>query len=181
MRCRRAAVSAVVLAACVVPASASAEVLPGGRGTTSMLDEAATAYQPAVRLDPPPQLTELGLPVAPPGLDNCEEMLFYMRQAGLPERFGDYGRHQQWVASDGIGWGESKCNNSAANSCCLGYWQNYLASHLRSPGYRDRIINECQVTSKYDIWGEDPLQKQKQACVTKVVYDVSGISPWRKA
>lgn len=121
------------------------------------------------------------LPFAPEGIDSCAEMVFYMQQAGLPDRFGDSGRHQRWTHSDGIGWRESKCTNTAISSigCCVGYWQNYISSHLsRQSQYRDRIINECQVNGRSDILGDDPLQKQKQACVTKVVYDISGLSPW---
>lgn len=131
---------------------------------------------PAKRLNP----TGLnGLPIFPGGSDACSEMIFYMEQAGLPERFNDSGRHQQWVKSDGIGWRESKCNNLALNACCGGYWQNYLSSHLsKQSQYRNRIINECQVTKMSDIVGDTPTQKQRSACVTKVVYDISGLSPW---
>ena len=141
---------------------------------------ANSSVLPAKRINPPSQQTGLnGLPFSPGGLDACSEMVFYMQQAGLPDRFGDSGRHQQWTRSDGIGWRESKCNNSALNACCGGFWQNFLSSHLsRQSQYRDRIINECQVDSMNDIVGDNGLAKQKQACVTKVVYDISGLSPW---
>lgn len=112
---------------------------------------------PAKRLNPPvPQFS-----------DPCEEMSFYRQQAGLPERF------------DAIGFRESRCNNTVTSrtGCCFGYWQNYLSSHLRA-SYRERIVNECGVTQVSDIRGDSPQQKQRQACVTKVVYDISGFSPW---
>lgn len=144
---------------------------------------AEASVVPAKRLNPPtPPIVGLnGLDIAPEGLDNCQEMVFYMQQAGLPDRFDDSGRHSMWVHSDGIGWRESKCTNTALsrNGCCGGYWQNYISSHLsRQSQYRDRIINECQVTTMNDIRGDSALQKQRQACVTKVVYDISGLSPW---
>lgn len=144
---------------------------------------ANASVAPAKRLNPPSQpilgLNEL--PFAPEGLDSCQEMVFYMNQAGLPQRFDDSGRHSMWVHSDGIGWRESKCTNTAVspNGCCIGYWQNYLSSHLSGQSqYRNRIIDECQVNRRSDILGDSSLQKQKQACVTKVVYDISGLSPW---
>lgn len=144
---------------------------------------ANASVEPAKRLNPPlPPIFGLnGLEIAPEGLDDCQQMVFYMQQAGLPDRFDDSGRHSMWVHSDGIGWRESKCNNNALspNGCCGGYWQNYIRSHLSSQSkYRDRIINECQVTAMNDIRGDSPLQKQRQACVTKVVFDISGYSPW---
>lgn len=149
----------------------------------SIQGPANASVAPAKRLKPPKPVDVglNGLEFAPEGLDSCQEMVFYMQQAGLPDRFDDSGRHSQWVKSDGIGWRESKCTNTAlsGNGCCGGYWQNYISSHLsRSSQYRNRIINECQVASMSDIRGDSPLQKQRQACVTKVVYDISGLSPW---
>jgi peptidoglycan hydrolase-like protein with peptidoglycan-binding domain len=141
----------------------------------------ANATQVAKRLNPPHPVGLNGLEFAPEGLDQCAEMVFYMRQAGLPERFGDSGRHSNWVKSDGIGWRESKCQNTAVSGtgCCVGYWQNYISSHLsKASQYRDRIINECGVTGRDDILGDSPIQKQRQACVTKVVFDISGLRPW---
>ena len=145
------------------------------------IDGPVTANSPAVRINPPPSRGLNGLQFAPEEFDNCQEMVFYMNQAGLPDRFDDSGRHQQWVRSDGFGWRESKCTNTVTSftGCCVGYWQNYISSHLsRQSQYRGRIINECQVNGADDIRGDSPLQKQKQACVTKVVYDISGYSPW---
>lgn len=146
-------------------------------------DPSDSSLSPAKRLNPPapPPMGLNGLPFAFWVMDECQEMMFYMNQAGLPQRFGDSGRHQLWVHSDGIGWRESKCDNTAVSltKCCVGYWQNYISSHLSSQSqYRHRIVYECQVTSRSDILGESPLQKQKQACVTKVVYDISGLIPW---
>jgi peptidoglycan hydrolase-like protein with peptidoglycan-binding domain len=141
----------------------------------------ADVSQTAKRLNPPRAVGLNGLDFAPPGLDACAEMVWYMREAGLPERFGDAGRHSNWVRSDGFGWRESKCNNSVVSrtGCCVGYWQNYISSHLsKASRYRERIINECGVQGRDDILGDSGLAKQKQACVTKVVFDISGLSPW---
>lgn len=129
----------------------------------------ANASQVAQRLNPPEPVGINGLPFAPPGLDACGEMVWYMQQAGLPGRF------------EQLGWRESNCLNTVTSrtGCCFGYWQNYLSSHLsKASQYRERIINECGVTGRTDILGDSPLQKQKQACVTRVVFDISGYSPW---
>lgn len=150
----------------------------GPRTAAILFATGAAATQPAKRLN---QYGLNGLPFAPAGLDACAEMVYYMRQAGLPERFGDGGRHQRWTRSDGLGWRESKCRNDVTSStgCCVGYWQNYISSHLsRMSAYRPRIINECKVDERSDILGTSALAKQKQACVTKVVYDISGLAPW---
>ena len=111
-----------------------------------------------------------GLPFAPEGLSNCDEMKFYREQAGLPDVF------------DALGWRESNCRNEdgVRTFCCYGYWQNYISSHLsRYSAYRTHILSDCQVDGADDINSDDPLEKQKQACVTAVVYSISGLSPWR--
>jgi peptidoglycan hydrolase-like protein with peptidoglycan-binding domain len=111
-----------------------------------------------------------GLPFAPDGLSDCDEMRFYRVQAGLPDVF------------DGLGWRESNCRNEdgVRTFCCYGYWQNYITSHLsRQSAYRQPIIERCQVSGADDINSDVPLDKQRQACVTAVVYSISGLSPWR--
>lgn len=124
----------------------------------------------AVRQGNAKQVTGLrGLPFAPDGLGDCDEMQFYRKQAGLPDRF------------DALGYRESRCRNEdgVRTYCCYGYWQNYISSHLsRNSLYRSRIINECLVTGADDINSDDPVEKQKQACVTSIVYAISGYSPW---
>jgi Putative peptidoglycan binding domain len=156
--------------------------IPGPITMQSLRDSIdVTNLKPAKRLHPPDPTGLNGLIFAPGGLDNCAEMIFYMNQAGLPDRFGDSGHHSQWVKSDGIGWRESKCNNTeiSPTGCCGGYHQNFISSHLSSQSqYRNRIINECQVHGMSDIVGDSGLSKQKQMCVTKIVYDISGLSPW---
>jgi hypothetical protein len=121
-------------------------------------------------LDPPPPLPGLnGLPFAPAGLSDCDEMKFYRQQAGLPDTF------------DALGWRESNCRNEDAvrTFCCYGYWQNYISSHLsRQSAYRVPIIEGCKVTGADDINSDVPLEKQKQACVTAVLYRISGLKPW---
>lgn len=121
-----------------------------------------------------------GLPFAPPGLDACQEMEYYMNQFELPARFGSYSRHQHWVASDGLGWREAKCQNNLSSStdCCVGYWQLYFSQHMRDHRMAPRYA-ACEIRTIYDYWGNDPLQKQKQACAAKALYDVAGLSPWK--
>lgn len=129
-----------------------------GSETWGVLDGPATASAPAVRQTPR----------APAFDDPCAEMSFYRQQAGLPEQF------------DAIGYRESRCRNDVTSrtGCCFGWLQLYLASHLRSPGYRDGVA-ACGVTQVADIRGNSDAQKRAQMCVAKVLYDVSGMSPWR--
>lgn len=136
---------------------------------------------PAVRVDPPEPPGLNGLSIAPAGLDACAEMNYYRTQFGLPDQFSDQprtGPRSGW----GYGWRESNCRNDVTSltGCCHGYWQNYLSSHLSGQSaYRARIIDECQVTQVSDIKGTSALSKQKQSCVTAVVFQISGLSPWR--
>lgn len=123
-----------------------------------------TAASLAIRSDSI-QVTE---PPKSPG-GPCDEMSWYRRQVGLPDHFDYLGRR------------ESGCDNTQTSrtGCCHGWWQNYLSSHLSTQSaYRDRIINECGVTQVSDIRGTSDAQKRASACVTKVVYDVSGLTPW---
>lgn len=135
---------------------------------TSLLNSVTvTASRPAVRLTP---VVATGVPPVPPvsAESACDEMSRYRQAAGLPDVFDQIGRR------------ESNCRNEdgVRTFCCYGYWQNYISSHLRSPGYRDRIVDECGVTGFDDINSDTPDDKRRQACVTFVVYDVSGLSPW---
>lgn len=127
-----------------------------------MLDEAAIAREPAVRLAVPDTVGLFGMPIAPEGMSNCDEMTFYRVQAGLPARF------------DALGWRESNCLNQpdVKTFCCHGYWQLYYTLHA------DKLREFCLVFSKWDINGDEPLDKQRQACGAKVLYEESGYSPW---
>lgn len=130
-----------------------------------------------------------GMPFAPSSLSGCEEMAWYAAQAGLPDfvnvQHGSGGfddlptREQSSFAEQAIGRRESGCDNTSANSCCYGYWQIH-AGNLSAPGYKPFTSYFCEATSRYDIWGDAPLQKQKQACVAKVLYDfwASGLTSW---
>lgn len=134
----------------------------------------------AVQVTTPETPTGLnGLPFAPPGLNACDEMNFYRIQAALPDRFGSSGQHQTWVQSDGLGWREAKCNNDLISStgCCVGYWQMYFSQHMSDHRMIPRYA-ACGITQVSDYFGNAPLQKQKQACATKALYDVAGLSPW---
>jgi len=122
----------------------------------------------AVRQNNATQVTGLnGLAFAPAGLDNCAEMKFYRQQAGLPDVF------------DSLGWRESNCRNedSVKTFCCHGYWQLHQ-NHVRS-GYATRLRQDCDIDSYQDFNSDVPLDKQRQACGAKVLYDMSGMSPWR--
>jgi hypothetical protein len=127
------------------------------------------ATQVTPTLPPPPPTGLNGLPFAPAGLSDCDDIRFYREQAGLPDVF------------DALAYRESRCRNedSVRTFCCYGAWQNYISSHLsRQSAYRERIINECQVRGADDINSDNPLEKQKSACVTAVVYSISGLRPW---
>lgn len=110
---------------------------------------------PAARLSPP----------TPTFASDCAEMSWYRQQAGLPEVF------------DTIGYRESRCRNDVRTWCCYGWYQNYVASHLRSPGYAAGL-RECGIDEVSDVYGLSDSQKRKQACMTAVLYRVSGLSPW---
>lgn len=122
----------------------------------------------AVRLAPPPPPPPSGLsglPFAPPGLDDCGQARFYRVQAGLPDVF------------DRLAWRESNCRNDVRTYCCYGIWQLYFTQHLADARMRPRYAL-CGIDSVSDYYGNDPSQKQKQACATKALYDVVGLSPW---
>lgn len=133
----------------------------------------ATATEPAVRLDPPTTTTTTvptglwGRPFAPEGLGNCDEMNFYRVQWGLPERFS------------ALGWRESNCRNEDGvhTFCCYGYWQMYTSMHLRDHRLAPKM-EACGVSSYTDLNSDNPLEKQKQACAAKALFDVVGYSAW---
>lgn len=137
-----------------------------GTQTLASLRLTATATAPAVRTTPPP--VPAAVDSAAPEFDSlCDEMRWYRQQAGLPDVF------------DAIGYRESRCHNEVGNSCCHGWWANYLSSHLSQHSqYRQRVIDECGVTTVADIRGVSPEQKRASACVTFVVWSISGMSPW---
>jgi len=115
------------------------------------------------------QVTTPPAPPMPVFANACDEMSWYRQAAGLPAVF------------DQLGYRESRCDNTQVSrtNCCVGWWQNYISSHLsRASAYRERIINECGVTQRSDILGDTPEQKLRQACVTMVVYERSGLTPW---
>lgn len=145
---------------------------------------AATATSQAVRVAPPTTdpCSARGLnclAYAPPDLDSCARMVWYMEQWSLPARLGDYGRHGKWTRTDGLGWRESKCNNDAVSGthCCGGWWQLYIGNFI-AHGHADELMGLCQVDSLEDVTGLDPLDEQRQACATAWLVGVSGLSPW---
>lgn len=143
------------------------------------LTDGATATAPATRVGNASDAAGVnGLPFAPSGLSGCAEMEFYRVQWGLPDQFGSTPQTGP-RSSMGYGWRESNCRNDVTSwtGCCVGYWQIHTGN-FRAPGYRDGIA-ACGVDERSDILGLSALQKQRQACVAKVLYDVSGLSPWR--
>lgn len=134
----------------------------------------AVATEPAVRMNPPTTTTTIpaptglyGQPFAPEGLSNCDEMNFYRVQWGLPERFS------------ALGWRESNCRNEdgVKTYCCYGYWQLYTSLHLKDHRLRPKM-EACGVYSSNDLNSDIPLEKQKQACAAKALFDVVGYSAW---
>ena len=128
---------------------------------TGPLRQAERGVQTQLTLPPPPPV-DVGLwlaPFAPAGLSDCDEMNFYRQQWGLPEAFA------------GIGWRESNCRNEDAvrTSCCHGYWQLHRI-HFPKP--------ECEAWTHADVNSDNPLEKQKQACAAKALFDIVGISAW---
>jgi len=137
-----------------------------------LINTPATVMQPAERIDPPePQIIiPVGLQgreFAPIGLSDCDEMNFYRVQWGLPEKFNS------------IGWRESNCRNEdiVKTYCCYGYWQMYIYLFLKDHRMIPLLI-KCEVDSHEDINSDEPLDKQRQACAAKALYDVEGLSPW---
>jgi len=137
--------------------------------TDHPIRDPATGIMVATRMNPPPPPpvwpTGLwGQPYAPIGLSDCDEMRFYANQFGLPARF------------DAIGWRESNCRNEdgVRTSCCYGYWQLHQM-HFRPGNVMDR---NCNADSFDDINSDNPLDKQRQACAAKQLYDQVGLSPW---
>jgi hypothetical protein len=94
-------------------------------------------------------------------------MEWYRKEAGLPENM------------DAIGWRESNCRNDVTSStgCCVGYFQIHTGN-FTAPGYKAGIA-ACGVSKRSDILGNADYQKRNNACVAAVLYDVSGMTPWR--
>lgn len=105
---------------------------------------------------PPPGLN--GLPFAPADLTGCDEMEWYRVQAGLIDHF------------DGVGFRESSCRNTVSSSCCHGYWQIHEGVWIPMP--------ECSVATVAALLGTDPIDKQRNACAARVVYETQGGSAW---
>jgi hypothetical protein len=99
-----------------------------------------------------------GLPLAPVGLTDCQEAQFYRIQAGLPTVF------------DRLAKAESQCQNDVNSWCCYGIWQIHKlwVSQLKS----------CDIDSIDDYFGDNPLDKQRNACAARYVYNESGAGAW---
>lgn len=119
--------------------------------------------------------TRLGVVESSPSIpdfggDLCAEMSWYRQQAGLPEQF------------DAIGYRESRCRNDAppTNSVARNYrgWWSVGVMHIRNKVYGPGAA-ACGITSEWDYYGTSHEQKQASACFAKVLYDHSGMNPWR--
>jgi hypothetical protein len=108
--------------------------------------------------EPLPLLGLHGLPFAPAELTGCDEMAFYRAQAGLIPHF------------DHVGKGESRCRNTVSSWCCHGYWQIHQDFWFPMP--------ECDVVTVDDLLGDTPIEKQRNACAARVVYETQGGSAW---
>lgn len=127
----------------------------------------AIATQTADRLErwqetplPAPPTTTVGQ-FAPSGLSDCDEMTWYRVQAGLPAKF------------DQIGWRESRCINrdDVRTFCCHGWFQLFVSLHLRDHRLAARYA-ACGIDSADDVNSDTPIDKWRQACAAKAVYDV---------
>lgn len=105
-------------------------------------------------------------PPAPAALTGCEKATAYRQQAGLPAQF------------DAIIYRESRCLNTVTSNtgCCVGALQVSIGNKT-ADGYRDGFA-ACGVTQRSDILGDSDSQWRKEMCVAKVLFDVSGMSPW---
>jgi len=138
------------------------------------IEGGAAASAQAVRVNPPappPPLVETGLyglPFAPEGLNDCQEMNFYRVQWGLPAVF------------DAIGWRESNCRNEDGvhTSCCWGYWQLWIGLQVQDHRMQPRLA-WCDVDHYSDVNSDVPIDKQRQACATAQLYAEDGMSPWQ--
>lgn len=176
MKWRVLALSALVGCG-TIPAQAEVPVTTTSAPPTTIvpiqLDRPAVATKPAVRITlptttvPAQPLGLQGLPFAPVGLDACSEMGFYRQQWGLPPVF------------DQLGYRESRCLNrdDVKTFCCHGYWQLYTSLHLRDHRLAPKLA-ACEVRSHHDLNSDDPLEKQKQACAARALYDVVGLEAW---
>lgn len=177
------AAALTVLAGCGAPAAVGptdtppmtvAVADPPAPTTVAELVSPVTVSIPAVRVNPPTTLTTVapvglhGQPFAPEGLSDCDEMMFYAAQWGLPERFR------------ALGWRESNCRNEdvVRTFCCHGYWQLYVSLFQRDHRTGPRLRDECGVFSADDVNSDQPLDKQRQACGARVVLDIQGIDAW---
>lgn len=132
----------------------------------------------AVRVKAPTEVGLWGKPYAPIGLSDCAEMNFYRIQWGLPKQFSDQprkGSKSKW----GFGWRESNCRNEdkVRTWCCHGYWQLYIDLFLKDHRMIPRLA-ACGVKSYEDVNSDVPLDKQRQACVTRALYETVGLKAW---
>lgn len=177
-RGEEAVAAEVYLAKVTMPSTPAAEVehdvvLPiAPTATTFVPSDRLMEFTPDDTLPLPPDPSTLGLqglPFAPEGLSGCEEMEFYRIQRGLPAYFGA----ERWQ----MGWKESNCRNNVSSFCCHGYWQLYVSLHLKDHRLAP-LYKECGISSVSDVLGNEPIQKQKNACGAAAVLSVSGCQAW---
>lgn len=174
---RDASISLDPIAEAAPAATMQIDIEPESATTTTVVEiQAAIVATAAVRGEAflvtptePPEPTGInGLPFAPPGLEACDEMMFYAKQFGMPDWFR------------GIGWRESNCRNEdgVKTYCCHGYLQLYISLHLKDHRLVDGY-HACGVYSKDDVNSNNQVEKQRHMCAASVLYDVMGSDPWR--
>ena len=132
---------------------------------SSVIGGNATALETAERMG---EQIVVDVEHPPPGLDLCDEMAWYIDDVGLPDAFHT------------IGFGESRCINrpDVRTWCCHGWFQLWIDLHLQDHRLAP-LYAECGITSKWDVNGDTPDDKKRQACGAKALYDTMGTSPWK--
>lgn len=119
----------------------------------------AGPYEPAVRLDPPPVVVDIG---TPPILWTTESR--DGRCVGLEWALGHYSPGWSVERMSRIAYRESRCQPDASNSCCSGVLQMH----------RMHIPNAmCGVHTRADYY--DPLHN---ICAAAALWRTSGYQAW---
>lgn len=120
--------------------------------TWAAMTDGAQSAQPHAHTDSTP---------GPGDLQGCDRMAWFRANAGLPSQF------------DAIGFRESRCTEDVINYIgATGYWQ-IMPQNRTAPGYAAGA-RACGFNSRSDL-----TNPYVQSCFAKVLYDVSGMNPWR--
>jgi hypothetical protein len=168
-----------------VPASSS----PATTGPVAPV----TTPPPAVRLNnaqpvtptTPPSVGLFGLPYAPIDLSPRDEVSFYRQQFGpdiapyIIEALDLEGRRRTHLIAhfDGLAFRESSYRNDVSTWCCHGYWQIYVSQALADRWLGPRFAT-CDIDEIDDVLGNDPIDKQRNACAALLIYSYQGGGAW---